>query len=179
MPANEQVEAAFALIKQDPSNILGLKVGKHNITEPGQYVPRADAKEAPEITYPAASPSKSYTVICLDLDPPSRSFSFLGPALHWIQPGLRVGSSSAEPLASSEPFIANYLPPGPPPGVAPHRYVFYLYEEPEGSALDGGKFAPKDGKPMGIMSRVRTSLDDWVVKMGLGPLVAANYFNSN
>lgn len=41
MPANTKVQPALELIKKDPSKVLGLTVGKHNITEPGQYVPRA------------------------------------------------------------------------------------------------------------------------------------------
>lgn len=42
MPSNDKsVETALKLLKQDRSKMLGLTVGKHNITEPGQYVPRA------------------------------------------------------------------------------------------------------------------------------------------
>lgn len=41
MPSNTKVNPALELIKQDPSKVLGLTVGKHTITEPGQYVPRA------------------------------------------------------------------------------------------------------------------------------------------
>lgn len=41
MPSNKSVDYGLDLIKKDPSKILGLTVGKHEITEPGQYVPRA------------------------------------------------------------------------------------------------------------------------------------------
>lgn len=41
MPSNTKVKPALELIEQDPSKVLGLTVGKHTITEPGQYVPRA------------------------------------------------------------------------------------------------------------------------------------------
>lgn len=45
MPSNDKsVEAGLELLKQDASKMLGLTVGKHNITEPGQYVPRAGNK---------------------------------------------------------------------------------------------------------------------------------------
>lgn len=68
---------------------------------------------------------------------------------------------------------------GPPPGSSPHRYLILLYEQPEGLAEGGGKkFAPKEGKEMGLGQRVRTSLDEWVVKLGLGEPVAVNFFTS-
>lgn len=41
MPSTKSFEVGLELIKKDPSKILGLTVGKHNITEPGQYIPRA------------------------------------------------------------------------------------------------------------------------------------------
>lgn len=41
MPPNKSVQAGLELIKKDPSKVLGLSIGKHSITEPGQYVPRA------------------------------------------------------------------------------------------------------------------------------------------
>lgn len=41
MPLSNSVKAGLELIQKDSSKILGLTVGKHDITEPGQYVPRA------------------------------------------------------------------------------------------------------------------------------------------
>jgi hypothetical protein len=41
MIESKTVTAALALIKSDPSKILGLTVGSHEITTPGQEVPRA------------------------------------------------------------------------------------------------------------------------------------------
>lgn len=109
----------------------------------------------------------------------------LGPILHWVQPGLHASAASsasshvlleASPAAEA-PVIANYIGPAPPPGSAPHRYAFFLYEQPEG--FEGRTFAPKDGKTLGIFDRMRASLDDWVKKLGLGEVLAVNYFNSN
>ncbi|KUI63482.1 Carboxypeptidase Y inhibitor [Cytospora mali] len=178
MPSNKSVQAGLELLKKDPSKVLGLTIGKHNITEPGQYVPRADARSPPQLTLASASPSKSYVVIALDLDAPFPSFDKLGPILHWVQSGLKVGGTSAAPFDISEPFVANYIGPAPPPGSSPHRYVFFLYEQPE--AFDGvKKFAPKDGKNLGNASRMWASLDEWEKKLGLGEVVAVNYFNSN
>ena len=40
MPSSKSVEIALELISNDKSKILGLTVGKHNVT-PGQQVPKA------------------------------------------------------------------------------------------------------------------------------------------
>ncbi|BCR88284.1 uncharacterized protein ACHE_40848S [Aspergillus chevalieri] len=42
------------------------------------------------------------------------------------------------------PFVANYIGPASTPGSAPHRYVFLLYEQPEGFV--GEKYAPPGGE---------------------------------
>lgn len=147
----------------------------------------SDAGSPPQLTLPGASRSKSYVVIALDLDAPYPSFDKLGPILHWVQSGLRLeagaspgtdtGTSTA-PLEAAEPFIANYIGPAPPPGSAPHRYVFFLYEQPE--AFDGvKKFAPKNGQTLRTSSRMWANLEDWEKKLGLGEVIAVNYFKSN
>lgn len=119
-------------------------------------------------------------MINLDLDAPFPSFDKLGPILHWVQSGLKVVASTenAAPFEVSAPFIANYIAPAPPPRSSPHRYVFFLYEQPEG--FEGvEKFAPKDGKTLGNGARMWASLDEWEKKLGLGEVIAVNYFKSN
>lgn len=117
--------------------------------------------------------------MCLDIDAPFPSFSVL-PALHWIQSGLKASSSSdgagASTLSSTEPFIVDYAAPGPPPISAPHRYVFLLYEQP--ADFDVKRYAPPEGKKVGIRPRMRYSLDVWEKEARLGPVLAVNYFKS-
>lgn len=132
MPSNKTLDAAFALLKTDPSNkLLGLTTGKHTITEPGQFVPKAgqysclfqpelidiqirslsprtplDTQNPPQLTCSTTSPTKTYLAISLDPDAPFATFPVLGPILHWIQPGLKPSASNGL-LESTEPFIAN------------------------------------------------------------------------
>ncbi|KAM3068566.1 hypothetical protein ACMFMG_011097 [Clarireedia jacksonii] len=114
-------------------------------------------------------------VVALDLDAPFPSFGVLGPILHWIQPGFKAGPNGV--LASDDAFIANYIGPSPPPGSAPHRYTFFLFEQPED--FDGKKYAPAGGKPLSVWSRMRYDLDDWQKTAKLGEPLAVNYFLSN
>lgn len=122
-----------------------------------------------------ADPTKTYLVVSLDIDAPFPSFSTLSPILHWIQPGIKIDGTAS--LDTSKPFVANYIPPTPPPGSAPHRYLFFLYEEPEG--FDYKKHAPPNGKNMGMWQRIRYDLDTWGEQIGLGPALAFNYFKCN
>lgn len=115
-------------------------------------------------------------VVTLDLDAPAPSFTILGPILHWIQSGFKV-SQSTNTLTSTDPFIVDYIGPAPPPLSGPHRYVFYLYEQP--ADFDAKKHAPADGKQVGNLSRMRYDMDAWVKTAGLGQPIAVNYFTSN
>lgn len=137
----------------------------------------------PALSFAVPDPDGTYMVMGLDLDAPFPSFGILGPVLHWLQPGLKAGHAEgghARALEATGPFVANYLGPGPPPGSAPHRYCFFLYEQP--AEFDVEAHAPPDGTKLGNWSslrRMRFSLDDWERRVGLGPILAVNYYTSN
>ena len=120
-----------------------------------------------------------YVGICLDLDAPFKSLSFLGPILHWAQPEMTLeGTDDIKTLvATSNPPIAEYAGPGPPPGAAPHRYVFFVYEQP--SDFDEKKFAPPPGQTYSVGKRMRFDMDSFAKEAKFGPIIAANYFTSN
>ncbi|KAI2602143.1 putative protease inhibitor [Hypoxylon sp. NC1633] len=179
MRPSNLAETALSLIESDKSKVLGLTVGKHANVQPGQYIAKAEAQSEPELSFATLSPEKTYLIVGLDLDGPFPSFSFLSPALHWIQPGLKpepagVGGFS---LKYTDPYIVDWVGPGPPPGSSPHRYTFFLYEEPE--SFDAKKYTPPVGKKVGLTPRVRYDLDLWAKEIKLGPAVAVNYFNCN
>jgi phosphatidylethanolamine-binding protein len=92
-----------------------------------------------------------------------------------MQPGLKATPSAdgSSKLESSEPVIANYIGPAPPPFGGPHRYIFFLYEQP--AEFDGEKYA----KVVGNLQRMRYDLDAFEKKAKLGPALAVNYFKSN
>ncbi|RDW58403.1 hypothetical protein BP5796_12333 [Coleophoma crateriformis] len=174
--SKKSVEAAMAL-SQDESTRLGLAFGTQKIT-PGQHVPKGDAQSAPELSFNGAT--GTYIVISIDLDAPFPAFSVLGPILHWNQPGLKpqpAADGTTHLVADNVPFIADYSGPGPPPPSRPHRYVFLLYEQPEGFDVAG--FAPPGGAKVRLGKRVRYDLKAFEVAAKLGPVVACNYFVSN
>jgi phosphatidylethanolamine-binding protein len=135
-----------------------------------------EATSAPEIAFAVKSPLAKYIVICLDPDGPFPSFNVLSPILHWIQSDFKVAAST-DTLTTTEPFIANYIGPGPPPGSFPHRYVFLLYEQP--SDFNSRDHAPPGGKPFGTWARMRWDLPAWEKRAKLDRPVAVGYFTSN
>ncbi|KAJ5317858.1 hypothetical protein PENANT_c004G03612 [Penicillium antarcticum] len=175
MPSDNHFKRAMSLIEADKTRLLGLTVGKHENVQPGQFVPRSEAQAPPKLTFAGASPTSTYLVVSLDVDAPFPSLTFLGPILHWIQSEVKVGASSV--LEFDAPFVANYIGPAPPPGSSPHRYVFFLYEQPAG--FNHKDHAPADGKTLGNMSRIRYDFDAWAEKIKLDDPVAFNYFTSN
>ncbi|KAH0595048.1 hypothetical protein MHUMG1_07347 [Metarhizium humberi] len=177
MPSNTNAMGALAAVQNDKSKILGVRMGRHTV-EPGLHIPKAEARDEPVVRFDGANTSTKYMVVCLDLDAPHPSFPFLSPILHWIQPGLQAANEGGQRvLRASEPSISDYAPPGPPPGSPPHRYCFFLHEQP--ASFDGSKYTSGDGAKMGLWSRMRYSLDAAEKELGLGPIVATNYFTSN
>jgi phosphatidylethanolamine-binding protein (PEBP) family uncharacterized protein len=135
----------------------------------------AEAQETPTLVLPTASGrTQKYIVVCIDIDPPFPSWSALGPALHWLQDGLAVDAASGGSLASSDPVIAFWAAPGPPPISSPHRYMFFLYEQP--ADFDRKRFTKASG--YGIRDRMRWDLSKFEKQTNLGAPVAATYFLS-
>ncbi|ETI21716.1 hypothetical protein G647_08063 [Cladophialophora carrionii CBS 160.54] len=175
MATDEKIKRYLDVVTSDKSKILELSYdGK--VLQPGQHIARSDAKLPPTLSFAVPSRAATYMVICIDLDGPYPSLNFLSPILHWIQPGFKP-SAGSKVLTSSDPFVANYVGPGPPPGSSPHRYVFLLYEQPEG--FDGTKHAPPGGKEYSNLARKRFALGDWEKKVNLSHPIAVNYFVSN
>ncbi|KAH2917230.1 hypothetical protein KXV64_001828 [Aspergillus fumigatus] len=162
MPSISFVEAVLSAAEKDSSKLLGLAFGEQRITTPGQYLPRSDAQKEPQISFNVSS--GTYIVISLDIDAPFPSLGFLGPILHWIHPGFKP---STDTTVTGETILT----------TAPHRYVFLLYEQPEGFNIE--KHAPKNGKPVGNWQRIRYDLGAFAKEVNLGPVLAANYFRSN
>jgi len=181
--------------QNDPTKALGLHLGDKSIAN-GDYVPRSGAYElwspachrdshisilteavsAPRISYAANSPAARYIVVCLDFDAPFPRLPMLSPILHWIQSDFQI-SGSSNTLTTTLPFISNYVGPAPPSGSSPHRYVFFLYEQP--TEFNYKDYAPPAGQEMGLWERVRWNLAAWERKAKVENPVAMGYFTSN
>ncbi|KAJ5958352.1 uncharacterized protein N7479_005502 [Penicillium vulpinum] len=174
MPSDNHIKAAMSLI-EDKSKVLGLTIGIHENVQPGTWLPRKSAQKPPKLFFAGANPTTTYLVVSLDIDAPFPAFTILSPILHWIQSDIQLIGNAA--LAFDAPFVANYIGPAPPPASAPHRYLFLLYEQPEGFDLTA--HAPVAGRTVSNSNRMRYDLDAWAEKVNLGLPVAFNYFTCN
>jgi phosphatidylethanolamine-binding protein (PEBP) family uncharacterized protein len=133
-----------------------------------------DTQSTPTLSAPAGLADGLYTVISLDLDAPFTSWNVLSPAVHWIQLGFKVDQRNQE-LKTDELPIVPWVAANPPPRAAPHRYVFFLYNQKPAATVS----PTLKERPLGVLQRMRFDLDAMAIQLGLGEIVAANYFVSN
>ncbi|KAK3687980.1 phosphatidylethanolamine-binding protein [Podospora appendiculata] len=143
----------------------------------------------------AAQQVPKYLVVGLDLDAPFPSFPVMGPFVHGVQADLSLATDrlhpnddfidlELSPAASvddnrSSPVVG-YMGPAPPGPSSPHRYMFMLWEQP--ARLTRDTICEKLGIPataegeVGIVARARWDQEAFERKLGLGKVVAGNYF---
>jgi len=126
-------------------------------------------------------PGTKYMAFSLDLDAPFPSFPIFGPILHGVQADLVAGHPDADGFVAlqgpAEWQVVPYVGPGPPKPSAPHRYVFTIFAQPEG--LDAAKVKTAlglDGRGTGLLPRIRWDQAAAEKRIGLGEVVAGNYF---
>jgi phosphatidylethanolamine-binding protein (PEBP) family uncharacterized protein len=197
MPDVSKHAAVLQDLKNGTIRTLGVSIGPVTIT-PGLKIAKAgknteltyaalsrihtsdnspsETHQTPKLTAPSDLPNNSsYTVICLDLDAPFISWNFMSPIAHLIQTDLKISQEEGElELKSCEPTLGPWVGAGPPPGAQPHRYVFYLFEQ-----KDAGSSIASKIKPFSTTQRIRVDFDALVKQLGLGEIVAVNYFVSN
>jgi len=171
MPEHPIFNSALSLTKDD-AGVLRCQFASRSV-KPGDKVPKAEARETPTLGW-NGSPGQRYIIVSLDLDAPFPSFAPLSPVLHFLQAGFTADATSGN-LSSSDPVIAFWAAPGPPPISSPHRYIFFVYEQP--ADFDAKVFSKPKG--FGISDRMRWDLSKFEKQAKLGPAVAATYFLSN
>ncbi|KAK3379047.1 phosphatidylethanolamine-binding protein [Lasiosphaeria ovina] len=201
--AASAIDAIVSMPNCDLSPTTSAASASSTSSLPVPATPVATAVAAVSATAPAALPSPRFIVTSIDLDPPFPSFPFLGPILHGLQADLRLGTAALDPddeFIPLEPAVPNdsssnssggvvaWVRPAPPGLSGPHRYVSLLWEQPAGLTPDrirdalgfaGATAAPEDEageNALGLMQRVRFDMEGLEKKLGLGRVVAGNYF---
>jgi len=174
MAESESVKAVLS----NSLPLLKINFGANEIKEPGEKLSREVAASEPTVAYNSSGNGK-HLLVNIDLDAPFSSFSVLAPVLHWLVTDLTVsaskeGANGFSTLTAPEGSVpmAHWAGPGPPPGSAPHRYVFLLYEQPEG--FSAKEFVPEGG--MKLPGRMRFRFEEFEKKTGLGKPIAGNWF---
>ncbi|KAK1753134.1 phosphatidylethanolamine-binding protein [Echria macrotheca] len=172
-----------------PLPLLRIHFPEVTVTTPGTDVSIPAAAPTPTLSLSSSAikpgTNKKYIAFSIDLDAPFPSWPILGPILHGIQTDLVVVADGAEgggfvPLeAKTKEWRVVYRGPGPPRPSAPHRYVFLLFEQPEGVNGEKVDEVLGMGAGAGLWARIRWDQGAAERKLGLGEVVAVNYFVSH
>ncbi|KAL4743269.1 phosphatidylethanolamine-binding protein [Aspergillus similis] len=159
--------------------VLGIGINGQQVT-PGTKISKRDTRAPPSLSAPCTLASSGstgkYTVISIDLDAPFISWNVLSPIVHSIQTDLQIDKSSGE-LKGDEDALVPWLPAGPPPAAAPHRYIFILYAQKPDTKIP--EEVKRKWRSAGILQRMRFDLDRMVSELGLDEVLGVNYFVSN
>jgi hypothetical protein len=146
----------------------------------------------PSFSYVPASTSQTYIILLVDLSINAASVnqSALDPQtqlplapginanrttrLHYWQPGLTFSSNGT--VVNNTIPIAIYNPPRPPPGDIAHTYTFYLFEQEASFMPPANNSILSAGMVNMGMNRMSFNVGNLAKEMGVGPLVAANYY---
>lgn len=94
---------------------------------------------APHIRYADADSNKSYVLMMIDPDAPSRDNPTAAPIRHWLVvniPGDALasgdvgGGPEGGPMEGQGTALSEYRQPHPPNGTGYHRYAQFLFEQP-------------------------------------------------
>lgn len=125
---------------------------------------------APKVTLTGIPANgQKYTLIMTDPDALSRKEPIYREYIHWV-----VSDITAESLAQGAidgTTQIGYAGVGAPHASGPHRYVQLLFAQPDGADCSGlaDAFAGRGGKKACVIAKAA----------GLGPVVAANFFQSS
>ncbi|GAA6008656.1 YbhB/YbcL family Raf kinase inhibitor-like protein [Rhodotorula paludigena] len=133
----------------------------------GEAIPRAATLSQPEIEFPEADTSASYTIIMTDPDLLKKHDTLSGQVRHWLETGIKFDATSKRTTLSTQPVARNdYVPPSPAHGTGKHRYVFIAAKEPAEYTGPQGKDYPLTG-PADLKDRMKWSAKQYIQEEGL------------
>jgi len=111
------------------------------------------------------SPKAKYIILMIDPDSPSRDDADAPQVLHYLRTDFSV--SEFTDLASSVTPTLKYVGPDASVGTGPHRYVFLLYDQPNGFTVKG---VPSESNRGGF------NVAEWRETNGLDKAIAGIHF---
>lgn len=155
------------IITEVPKDELKVEYSPTLTVNQGNELKPSQAQKQPStISWPSED-GALYTLIMSDPDAPSRENPTWGEWMHWL-----VGNIPGTDLASGK-VLFGYMPPGPPKGTGPHRYILTVYKQP--GQIDFNQETVPSGSRDG---RPNFSTKKFVDKWNLGKPMAGNFFQA-
>lgn len=116
-------------------------------------------------------------VVMVDPDAPSPDAPTAAAILHWMAADLSATTAAQDfgalqgqsVLASTTPNAVPFAPPGPPATSSAHRYLLFLFQQPDNFAV------PAEFAQFNAQNRANFDLKAFVAAAGLGAPLAANF----
>jgi len=169
------------VVDEEPLNVLRMEYKFSNtmtfkLTEMGQTMAPSLVRYCPvNLQFDGCDAKKLYTVILTDPDARDREKHEFREWIHFVK--INVKGSD---LTNSGDVMIEYVGSGPPKGSGLHRYVWLVYEQPNGGQIDVAKCGQKKLIAAGGNGEGRRSWKarNFVKHNKLGPLVAGTYYNA-
>ncbi|KAJ3199465.1 hypothetical protein HDU82_000388 [Entophlyctis luteolus] len=158
---------------------------KATVASRGAKLTKKESQQEPSLTVAAAiiqpdTRAKSFICIALDLDAPFPSMPIMSPIVHWMITDLKLSTDREAggfiPLVAAGEPLMFWAAPEPPPMSGPHRYIFLLWEQPEGMTAETARESLGFQGNIGALARTRWDQEAAESKLGLGKAIAGNYF---
>lgn len=124
-----------------------------------------------------ADASSPLLLVMIDPDAPSPDAPSAANILHWMAPDLSAKTAAQDfgplqgqaVLTNSTPNVVPFAPPGPPATSSAHRYLLFLFEQPQGFAV------PAQFAQFNAMTRTNFDFNGFISAAGLGAPIAVNF----
>ncbi|KAG8217415.1 phosphatidylethanolamine-binding protein [Butyriboletus roseoflavus] len=162
-----------ALLPQfTPSALLAVSFKGLGEIAIGKPVSREQALYEPNLSVTAVNSSISggrLTIMMVDAGPPGSDQSH-GQRRHWLVNGATIpGSVTSNVSMVGATAVTRYIPPNPPVGDGPHRYVFLVFAQPADFLAPADLSGANTGGGIFVV-------EDYARFTKLGAVVAASYF---
>ncbi|KAH8707551.1 phosphatidylethanolamine-binding protein [Phaeosphaeriaceae sp. PMI808] len=102
----------------------------------GSLVRVTQVKDVPTISISPQTSPYSFTLMLIDPDAPTPDDPKFAYWRHWVVSNISPANlASGADVVSSGKTVTTYLAPGPKDESGPHRYLFLLFKEPEGTVF--------------------------------------------
>lgn len=116
-------------------------------------------------------------LVMIDPDAPSPDMPTSSAILHWMAPNLAATTNAQDfgplqgqsVLSNSTPNAVPFAPPGPPATSAAHRYLLFLFEQPQNFAV------PAQFTQFNAQNRANFDFTGFITAAGLGAPLAVNF----
>lgn len=116
-------------------------------------------------------------LVMIDPDAPSPDMPTSSAILHWMAPNLAATTNAQDfgplqgqsVLSNSTPNAVPFAPPGPPATSSAHRYLLFLFEQPQNFAV------PAQFAQFNAMNRANFDLNGFIAAAGLSAPLAVNF----